>query len=440
VPTNVPNQELMQTFIGKPLSRIPDPFSNEYPSFGAANNARLMAFLDDYGFDYEFASATDYYSSGRFDDALMIMLKNYDKVMDIILPTLGEERRATYSPFLPICPRTGVVLQVPMIARDVKKGTITYIDPETEEKIETSVKGGAVKCQWKADWALRWFALGIDYEMAGKDLIESVHLSSRIVKALGGTPPIGFNFELFLDENGQKISKSKGNGLTIEDWLKYAPPESLALFMFQKPKTAKRLYFDIIPKTVDEYYQFAKSYHTQDIAKKIENPAFFIHSGDPSEHEMPISFALLLNLVSAANAQDKTVLWGFISNYVVGATPKTHPELDRLAGFAIAYFEDFIKPNKKFRKPDEKEAKALEDLNEGLKTLGEENDASAIQNLIFEIGKRHEFDPLRDWFKALYQILLGQDQGPRFGSFVALYGVNETIKLIDDALKGELAI
>ncbi len=441
VPTNVPNQEMMQQYLEMPLSQIPDPFStmatDKATSFAAANNARLMAFLDDYGFEYEFASATDYYTSGKFDAALMRMLEVYDEVMDIILPTLGKERQATYSPFLPICPRTGIVLQVPMIARDIKKGTITYIDPETKQEIETSVKGGAVKCQWKADWALRWFALGVDYEMAGKDLIESVRLSSRIVKALGGTPPEGFNFELFLDEQGQKISKSKGNGLTIEDWLKYATPESLALFMFQKPKAAKRLYFDVIPKAVDEYYQFVKSYHKQDIKAQIENPVFHIHEGKVSEYEMPISFALLLNLVSAANAHDKQVLWGFIANYVKGATPQSHPELDRLAGFAIAYFNDFIKPNKKFRLANEKEQQALKALNEGLEKLGETNDAVAIQTLVFEVGKQAGFEPLRDWFKALYQILLGQDQGPRFGSFVALYGVKQTRKLITDALNGK---
>ncbi len=438
VPDNVPNKEMMRAYLNMPLSRIPDPFSNEYPSFAAANNARLRGFLDSFGFDYEFASATEYYSSGRFDEALMKMLKNYDKIMDIILPTLGEERRATYSPFLPICKKSGKVLQVPMIARDEIKGTITYVDPQTKEEVETSVKGGAVKCQWKADWALRWFALGVDYEMAGKDLIDSVRLSSRIVKAMGGTPPEGFNYELFLDEKGQKISKSKGNGLTMQEWLKYATPESLALFMFQKPKTAKKLYFDIIPKTVDEYYQFVDAYHRQDRAAQLENPAFHIHSGNPGKHDVPISFTLLLNLVSAANAEDKKVLWGFISKYVTGATPKTHPELDRLVGFAISYFHDFIKPSKIYRSPNEEERQALLALMKGLEEFGDSHDGKKIQELIYKIGNEFEFEPLRDWFKALYQILLGQNQGPRFGSFIALYGVSETIKLIRKALNNEL--
>ena len=436
-PPNLPNQEMLTKYLGQPLSRVPDPYESDYKSFADHNNHRLMKFLDDFGFSYEFASSTDYYTSGKFDAALLRMLEVYDKVMDIILPTLGEERRATYSPFLPICPHTGVVLQVPMIAKNVEKGTITYIHPKTGEQIETTVKGGAVKCQWKADWALRWFALGIDYEMAGKDLIESVKLSSRIVAALGSRPPEGFNFELFLDEEGQKISKTKGNGITVEEWLTYASPESIALFMYQKPKTAKRLFFDVIPKAVDEYYSFANSYKKQTAVERLNNPVFHIFGGAPTTGDMPISFALLLNLVSAANAHDETVLWGFIERYVSGATPKTHPELNRLVAYAIAYFHDFIKPTKKFRAPSEKEKTALIALRDGLKDFENIVDGQEIQSFVFKVGKDNEFEPLRDWFKALYQVLLGQDQGPRFGSFIALYGVKETRQLIDDALLGK---
>ncbi len=445
IPPNLPKQDMLKQHLGKPLSRVPDPFAGEnkgdkkYKSFADHNNHRLMNFLDMFGFNYEFISSTEQYTSGSFDKALLRMLEVYDKIMDIILPTLGEERRATYSPFLPICPRTNMVLQVPMIARNVEKGTITYIDPQTKEEIETSVTGGAVKCQWKADWALRWYALGVDYEMAGKDLIESVKLSSRIVAALGSKPPEGFNFELFLDDQGQKISKTKGNGISVEEWLKYAPPESIALFMYQKPKAAKRLHFDVIPKAVDEYYSFASAYHRQTTKERLTNPVFYIHSGAPKIIDMPISFALLLNLVSAANAHDEQVLWGFISRYAPDASPKTHPELNNLVGYAIAYFDDFIKPTKKFRAPDEKERNALIALRDGLKKLEKNSDGQEIQSLVFAIGKEAGFDPLRDWFKALYQVLLGQDQGPRFGSFIALFGVSETCQLIDDALNGKLS-
>ena len=438
VPDNVPNREMMQTWLGKPLSRVPDPFSNEHPSFGAANNARLRAFLDRFGFDYEFASATDYYTSGRFDEALLRMLAVYDDVMAIILPTLGEERRATYSPFLPICPRTGVVLQVPMIARDPQAGTITYVDPETGDEVETGVTGGKVKCQWKADWALRWFALGVDYEMAGKDLIDSVTLSSKVCRALGGTPPEGFNYELFLDENGQKISKSSGNGVSIDEWLTYASSESLAYFMFQKPKAAKRMYFDVIPKAVDEYHQQLRSYAGQETAKRLENPVWHIHGGDVPASTMVVPFGMLLNLASVSGAEDKEALWGFIRRYAPEATPESHPDLDAAAGFAVRYFNDFVKPTRSFRAPTDAEREALEALRTELVRYEGPIDDEALQSVVYAVG-RDRFDPLRGWFTALYEVLLGASQGPRFGGFIALYGVPETIALIDKALAGELA-
>lgn len=438
VPDNVPNKDMLTAYLGKPLTVVPDPFSNEYPSFGAANNARLRAFLDSFGFDYEFASSTDYYKEGLFDETLLKMLAVYDDIMAIILPTLGPDRRATYSPFLPICPRTGVVLQVPMEGRDVKAGTVSYRDPETNELVEVPVTGGAVKCQWKADWAMRWAALDVSYEMAGKDLIDSVQLSSKICRALGKRPPEGFNYELFLDEKGQKISKSKGNGLSIEDWLAYATPESLSQFMFVKPKTAKRLHFDIIPKTVDEYFQHLNAFEDLDADKKLTSPIWHIHSGARPSVDMPVSFAMLLNLVSASNASDKSVLWGFISRYAHGANADTHPKLDEMVGYAIRYFEDFVKPNKVFRAPSDQERAALTDLRVKLDALPRDADGETIQNEVYAVGKEHEFEPLRAWFQALYQVLLGQDQGPRFGSFGALYGLDETSTLIGQALGGEL--
>lgn len=438
VPGNVPNQEAMAAYLGKPLTVVPDPFGSEHGSFGAANNARLRAFLDKFGFEYEFLSSTDYYRSGVFDETLLNMLANYDAVMDIILPTLGPERRATYSPFLPICPRTGVVLQVPMESRNVEAGTITYRDPETRELVETSVTGGAVKCQWKADWAMRWAALDVTYEMSGKDLIDSVVLSSKICRALGAHPPEGFNYELFLDDQGQKISKSKGNGLTIDEWLTYASPESLAHFMYVKPKTAKKLYFDVIPKNVDEYFAHVAAYGDQDATKKLSNPVWHIHDGNPPTEALPVSYAMLLNLVSASNASDKSVLWGFISRYAPGVSAATHPKLDEMVGYAIRYFEDFVKPNKVFRSPTDQECAALQDLHGRLGALPADADGEAIQTEVYAVGKEHGFDPLRTWFQALYQVLLGQDQGPRFGSFVALYGINEARALIDAGLKGEL--
>ena len=468
VPDNVPNQEMMKQYIDHPLSAIPDPFdpahldpaaahSNmrtncPHASYSAHNNAMLRAFLDQFGFDYEFFSATDCYKSGQMDATLLRMLEVYDKVMDIILPTLGEERRKTYSPFLPVCPRTGRVLQVPMIERHPAKGTVVYIDPETGGKVETKVTGGAVKCQWKADWAMRWTALGVDYEMAGKDLIDSVTLSSKICRALGGTPPEGFNYELFLDENGQKISKSKGNGLTIEQWLTYASPQSLSLYMYQRPKSAKKLHFDVIPRAVDEYLQLVAGYPNQEPKQQLDNAAWHIHSGHPPKAELPISFALLLNLVAASNAEDKDVLWGFIRRHIPDASPAAFPVLDHLAGYAVNYYRDFVRPKKVFRPADEVERAALEALSAALATAPETASAEELQAIIYDVGRAvpryQDFaakgaTPERpgvsiQWFNAIYQVLLGEEKGPRFGSFIALYGIPETRALIAKALDGKL--
>ncbi len=447
VPDNVPDREKMESYLGQPLSRVPDPFGNSYPSFGAANNARLRAFLDRFGFDYEFASATDYYTSGHFDETLLKILGCYDKVMAIVLPTLGEERRATYSLFLPISPFSGKVLQVPMIARNVEKGTVTYIEPETGETIETEVTGGKVKCQWKVDWAMRWKALGIDYEMAGKDLIDSTTLSSKVCKVLGGNPPEGFNYELFLDDKGQKISKSKGNGLTIDEWLTYAPTESLGLYMFSKPKTAKRLYFDVIPKAVDEYYAHLSAYGRQRWQERLNNPVWHIHSGCPPQDVLPVSFAMLLNLVSASNAENKEVLWGFISRYAKGANPQTYPALDQLVQFAIKYFELFVKPNKKFRLPDDSERATLVQIDAKLASLPETVDGNTLQDVLLDVARlteRYQDHSKKSpeggpgvsnvFFQMLYEVLLGQERGPRWGSFIALYGINEMRALIAEAL------
>jgi lysyl-tRNA synthetase, class I len=448
VPDNVPNKEMLAAHLGEPLTRVPDPFSNEFPSFGAANNARLRAFLDRFGFDYEFMSSTDTYLSGRFDATLLKMLAAYDRVMEIILPTLGPDRRSTYSPFLPLSPRTHKVLQVPMVARDVAAGTVTYIDPDTKERVETPVTGGRVKCQWKADWAMRWVAMGVDYEMAGKDLIDSVKLSGEICRVLGSAPPEGFNYELFLDDKGQKISKSKGNGLTIDEWLRYAGPESLSLFMYREPKAAKRLYFDVIPRNVDDYQQYLEAYQRQDAQQRLSNPLWHIHAGDPPEPEVSLSFSMLLTLVSSSNAENAETLWGFIGRYRAGVTPQTHPRLDTLVHYAINYFHDFVLPTKKFREPDAAERAALMDLRDALAQLPQNASAEQIRDVVYEMGRREPFldksgkIKTRDgkpgvsleWFNMLYQVLLGQEKGPRFDSFVAVYGVKSTLDMIDGAL------
>ncbi len=436
VPDNIPNQDKVREHLGKPLTRIPDPFGT-HESFGHHNNARLRAFLDTFGFEYEFVSATDCYTSGRFDAALLQALRRYDEIMKVMLPTLGEERQQTYSPFLPLSPKTGKVLQVPILEHDVEAGTIVFED-EDGTRVEQPVTGGHCKLQWKPDWAMRWYALDVDYEMSGKDLIDSAKLGNRITKILGGRPPEGFHYELFLDENAEKISKSKGNGLTVDEWLTYAPADSLSLFMFQKPKAAKRLYFDVIPRMVDDYLTFLEKYHAEsDPAKRLENPVWHIHEGNPPKAETGLSYSILLNLASAANTEDRETLWGFITRYVPEATPESAPILDRLVGHAVAYYRDFVKPNKRYRAPTEMERAALEDLMRELEALPVDSSAENIQNRVYEVGKRHDFENLRTWFKTLYEVLLGQEQGPRMGSFIALYGLAAFKNLLRRALAGE---
>jgi lysyl-tRNA synthetase class 1 len=435
VPDNVPNKEMLAEHLHKPLTEVPDPFGT-HESFGHHNNARLRAFLDSFGFDYDFKSSTEMYTSGVFDKALLNVLNNYDKVMDIMLPSLGEERRQTYSPFLPICPDTRHVLQVPILEIKADAGTIVY-ENAAGAKIEVPVTGGQCKLQWKPDWAMRWHALDVDYEMSGKDLIDSVKLSGRICKVLGTPDRVGFSYELFLDENGEKISKSRGNGLAVEEWLRYAPPESLSQFMFGKPKTAKRLYFDVIPKNVDEYLTHVEKYPGLAPEKQIENPAWHIHGGNPPHESAHMSYNILLNLASVCHTEDKAVLWHFITRYRPDATPENAPILDRLVEYAINYYRDFIRPNKKFRAPSDVERAAMLDLVSKLKALPAGVEASEIQSAVYDAGKAAEFENLRDWFKALYEILLGQSEGPRMGSFIALYGIDESIALMERALNGE---
>ena len=463
VPDNVPNKELLANNLGKPLTEVPDPFGT-HDSFGRHNNARLCAFLDSFGFDYEFKSSTDSYRAGEFDATLLKMLARYDAMMKIMLPTLREERAATYSPFLPIHPKTRVVMQVPIGEVDVEAGTIAWTDPETKERFVTPVTGGNVKLQWKPDWAMRWVALGVDYEMAGKDLIDSVKVSSQIARALDGIPPEGFNYELFLDEQGQKISKSKGNGLTIEEWLTYGPPESLALYMFQRPREAKKLHFDVIPRAVDEYLQFLGGYEKQDWKNRLGNPVWHIHNGNPPAPEViasgegdnavrtQVTFGLLMNLVAVANSEDKAVLWGFLQRYAPGMSPDTHPRLDALVGYAIAYFRDFVKPAKSYRPADEVERDAFTKLDTALAALPADPTPEMVQDTALDVARaipRYQnltaknATPERpgvsgDWWKAIYQVMFGEDQGPRFGSFAAIYGLPNTRALIAKALAGDL--
>ena len=437
IPDNVPNHEMLSTYLNMPLTKVKDPFGTA-SSFGEHNNLRLQAFLNSFGFDYEFMSSTDCYLSGKFDLALLRVLEQYDAIMNIMLPTLGPERQATYSPFFPVCPDSGKVLQAKVIDRNIAAGTITYLDPESGDERETGVTGGQCKLQWKCDWAMRWFALGVDYEMSGKDLIDSVTHSSKITCALGGAAPAGISYELFLDANGEKISKSRGNGLSVEDWLRYGSPESLSLFMYGQPKRAKRLHFDVIPKTVDEYYQHLGKFEAQNGAEMLENPLWHIHGGAPDQAGLPVTFTLLLNLAAVCHAESPQIVWAYVSDYANDISPKTHRELDRMIGYAVNYYQDMVRPNKIYRLADSVEAINLEKLRIALIGLSDDSDAEVIQSVVYATGKAANYENLRDWFKCLYQVLLGQSEGPRMGSFFALYSREKSIQLIEDALGGKL--
>ena len=433
VPDNIPNNKILYDNLGKPLTQIPDPFG-KYKSFGEHNNEKLKEFLKKFNFSFNFESSTENYKKGKFNNSLLRVLEKYDEIMNIVLPTLGKERQKTYCPFLPICPETGKVLEVPLLEIDKKKYTIIF--DNKGKRLETKITDGNCKLQWKVDWAMRWFTFEVDFEMYGKDLIESAILSNKICKILGKKPPNGFAYELFLDEKGEKISKSKGNGISIEEWLKYASPESLALYMYPNPKRAKKLYSEIVPKTVDEYLSFIEKYPNQKEKERLLNPVWHIHNGKPPMEKIVMPFSMLLNIVGSSNAKSKDVLWKFINRFHKDINSKDHPILDELTEYAINYFKNKVEPNKKFKKPNTDEKKALKSLIEKLRSVSQEMKPEDIQTIVYAAGKDNGYSKnLRDWFILIYEVLFGEKDGPRMGFFISFFGVKETIKLIDDKIK-----
>ena len=436
VPENVPKKEMLSKYLGKPLTSIPDPFG-KFESFGHHNNAKLRSFLDEFNFEYEFVSSTEKYKNGDFNKTILKIFDNYTKILDIILPTLRSERKETYSPFLPISQNTGDVLQVKIEEYKIDSKTIVFKDPSIDKLVETEIINGKCKLQWKVDWAMRWMAFGVDYEMCGKDLTESVELGSKICKVLEKKSPTNLIYEMFLDEKGEKISKSIGNGISVDEWLKYASPESLSLYMFQKPKSAKKLHFDIIPKTVDDYLSHYNSYSSLDNTKKFDSPIWHIHSGKPKNFKTEINFNTLTNLVNVSNSTNKKVIWSFINKYDSNINSEDNREFDRLIDYALNYYNDFILPNKKYVKIDSNNKEIFVDILKLLENdINSESSAEEIQTQLYEIGKKHKFENLKDYFKLVYQVILGQDQGPRLGSFIKLFGIGETIdylkKIIDN--------
>ncbi len=432
VPENIPNDQVLRENLGKPLTNIPDPFK-KFKSFGEHNNEMLIEFLKKFNFKFIFKSSTDNYKNGIFNNSLMRVLDKYEEIMNIILPTLREERKKTYCPFLPICPKTGKVLEIPLIEMDKKNGKVVFNN--NGEKINTSILDGKCKLQWKVDWAMRWFTFDVDFEMYGKDLTESAILSAKICRSLGKTPPNGFAYELFLDEKGEKISKSKGNGISIDQWLRYASPESLSLYMYPNPKRAKKLYSEVVPKTVDEYLSNIELFSNQEEKEKILNPVWHVHNGKPPKEKIVMSFSMLLNLVGSSNADDKEILWKFINRFHKEIKPKDYPILDSLTKYAINYFKDKVEPNKKFKKPNPKEKKALENLIVKLKLIDQSLKPEEIQTFVYTIGKENGYEKnLRDWFKLIYEVVFGEENGPRMGFFISFFGLNETIQLISNRI------
>jgi len=433
VPENIPNKKILEDNLHKPLTSIPDPFS-KYDSFGQHNNEMLKNFLKKFKFNFTFISSTETYKKGKFNESLILVLEKYEKILEIILPTLGKERQKTYSPFLPICPKTGKVLEVPVVEIKKKEGKIVY---ENEgKKVETKIIDGNCKLQWKVDWAMRWYTFDVDYEMYGKDLIESSILSSKICQTLGKKSPNGFAYEMFLDEKGEKISKSKGNGITIEQWLKYASPESLSLYMYQNPKRAKKLYADVVPKAVDEYLSCIDKFTEQNDKEKLLNPVWHVHNGKPPKEKSIMPFSVLLNLVGTSNASDKDLVWKFIKKYKKEIKVSNHPILDSLVGYALKYFDDVVKPKKKHRKPNDKEKNALQDLVNRLKVCKDGMDPEDIQTIIYSVGKDNGYEKnLREWFKTIYEIIFGEQDGPRMGFFISFFGIKESVELINKYIK-----
>ncbi|MFL2883456.1 MAG: lysine--tRNA ligase [Pelagibacteraceae bacterium] len=433
VPDNIPNEKILNDNLGKPLTSIPDPFE-KFNSFGEHNNEMLKKFLTKFKFDFIFKSSTENYKKGIFNESLHRVLEKYDDIMNIILPTLGNERRKTYCPFLPLCPDTGKVLEIPMIEMNQKKGKIVF--DNNGKKIETEIINGLCKLQWKVDWAMRWFTFDVDFEMYGKDLTESAILSNKICKVLGKRPPDGFAYELFLDEKGEKISKSKGNGISIDQWLRYASPESLSLYMYPNPKRAKKLYAEVVPKTVDEYLTNIEKFHTQKNSEQILNPVWHVHNGKPPKEKIVMPFSMLLNLVGSSNARDKKILWKFINKFHKDIKPENYPILDCLTEFALNYFKDKVEPNKKYKRPNESEKKAFKNLIKKLSLISQNTKPEEIQTVVYSVGKENGYEKnLRDWFILIYEVLFGEADGPRMGFFISFFGVKETINLIEEKIR-----
>ncbi|MFH2218432.1 MAG: lysine--tRNA ligase [Pseudomonadota bacterium] len=438
VPLNLPQQEMLTENLGRPLCRIPDPFG-ECESYSAYMNNKLREFLDSYSFDYTFQSSHEAYTRGDFNDGLSVILQKVEDVKAIILPTMSEAKRANWSPFFPICENCGRINSTQVTGYDIENNAIDYSCEQEEGEVKScghkgtaSIFNGKVKVGWKIDWALRWYSYDIGYEMYGKDLIESARLSGKICRLMGKQPPTGLFYELFLDAKGRKISKSVGKGLTIDSWMSYAPLESLLFYIFQNPKQAKRLFWGIVPRSVDDYLSNLIQYRSMDPEDHPESTIWHLFNKGETvpSYNAAINFSLINNLISAVGADDIDLILEYLKRYD-SSMEKYGTVIEDLVKKAMNYYRDFILPDKKYRTPTEKEKKMFNALRNELAEY-DGDDENELQSLPFNVVRAFDESP-KNFFKMFYEVLFGQERGPRFGTFVRLVGKEKALSLLDSA-------
>jgi lysyl-tRNA synthetase class 1 len=439
VPLNMPQPDMLAEHLGKPLCYIPDPFGQD-ESYSAHMNRKLQEFLDAYGFTYQFQSSQEAYERGDFDEGLAILLQKVEQVRAIILPTLGQDKRADWSPFFPICQKCGRIYSTRVIGYHPEDNTIDYVCDQPigsaagcGDKNTISILGGQVKVGWKVDWALRWYAYDVGYEMYGKDLIDSARLSGQITRLMSKQPPNGFFYEMFLDEEGRKISKSVGKGLTVNGWVSYAPLESLLHYLFQNPRRAKRLFWDVVPKSVDDYLADLRQYPSLDETKKPDQAIWHIFNlgRNVPAYDAGINFSLVNNLVSALGTDQAELTYEYLKRY--DPSTANHEDMVRdLVQKSINYYRDFILPGKQYRLPTEAERQLLQAARDRLSNF-ESDDENDLQTIPFDIARENDIPPAKV-FQAFYQVVLGQERGPRFGTFARLVGKEKLLLLLDKAL------
>ena len=442
VPENIPNRETTSFHLGEPVSRIPDPFGDCHPSFSEHMLSLLEKFLAPVEIEFELIKSTEMYGSGQFDEALKLILARHQQIIEIIAPTLREENRAGWSPVMPVCPSCGQVNSTLVTGYHPERASVEF---SCEKNIggskscgfkgEQSVLGGKAKVGWKVDWALRWYALKVDYELYGKDLIDSARLSGQILKVLGGKPPLGFPFEMFLDEEGHKVSKSVGRGVTVDQWTRYAPIEVLKYFLLVNPRRARKLFLEAIPQYVDDYLDALRAYAAAPENERGNLPIdLVIQRTTPRRFDSELTFGMIMNLVSALGTGDRDLIWNYLTGYDprIAGNPDTERMGKTLMECALNVYADFIEPTKKRYLPEANERDQLRALMEFL--VGNSGaTAEEIEKKIYDLG-RENYDKPGKIFPLLYRVLLGQERGPRLGAFIKLATPQRMIEILNNSL------